>query len=207
MLNNPERADAVRDQIRRAVVMLTTQRRKLTKRAVAEAAGCSPTTVMKYRDLWQDDDAGNPGMPAYDPLTLTPENLAAWQELEAQFAPMSIATRIQGCRYDQVTPAMLQFWRTQYLRLKGIGHHLMKDDVLYKVLRPYNDRLALLEEAVCQRHGERACSETVRSVLLFEYPLPRTRTFIGLPFPHGLYPSIAHEMQRRQGEVYVDDRY
>jgi len=207
MLNNPERADAVQDQIRRAVAVLISQRRKLTKRTVAEAAGCSPTTVMKYRAIWQASEMPPAPAPTDDPLALTSENLAAWQELDTQFAPLSIAARLQGCRYDQVTPATLQFWRTQYLRLKGIGHHLMKDDVLYKVLRPYKDRLALLDEAVCQRHGERARGEAVRSVLLFEYPLPRTRTFIGLPFPHGLYPSIAHEMQRRQGEVSVDDRY
>jgi len=207
MLNNPERAEAVQDQIRRAVVTLTAQGHKLTKRAVAEAAGCSPTTVMKYRNLWQEEGGHAEGVLAHDPLALTPENLAVWQELEAQFAPMSITARLQGCRYDQVTPEMLTFWQTQYLRLHGIGKHQMEDDVLYKILRPYKDRLALLEEAVCQRYGKGACNEPVRSVLLFEYPLPRTRTFLGLPFPRGAYPSIAHEMQRRKGEVYVDDRY
>lgn len=207
MLNNPERADAVQDHIRRAVSTLTAQGQKLTKRAVAEAAGCSPTTVMKYRELWQDAAISVEGLSADDPLALTPENLAAWQELEARFAPLSIAARLQGCRYDQVTPEMLQFWQTQYLRLEGIGKHQMDNNVLYKVLRPYKDRLALLEEAVCQRYGKGASGEAVRSVRLFEYPLPRTRTFLGLPFPRGVYSSIAYEMQRRQGEVFIDDRY
>ena len=207
MLNNPERAEAVQDQIRRAVATLTTQGRTLTKRAVAEAAGCSPTTVMKYRAIWQASETPDETLPADDPLALTPENLSAWQELEARFAPMSIAARLLGCRADQVSPEMLTFWRTQYLRLEGIGKHQMADDVLNKILRPYKDRLALLEEAVCQRDGTRAGGEAVRSVRLFEYPLPRTRTFLGLPFPYGAYPSIAHEMQRRQGEMYVDDRY
>ncbi len=207
MLNNPERADAVQDQIRRAVATLTAQGCTLTKRAVAAAAGCSPTTVMKYRALWQASETSDETLSADDPLALTPENLSAWQELEAKCAPMSIAARVQGCHADQVTPAMLTFWRTQYLRLEGIGQHQMDDDVLYKVLRPYKDRLALLEEAVCQRYGKRAGGEAVRPVRLFEYPLPRTRTLLGLPFPHGAYPSIAQEMQRRHGEVCLDDRY
>jgi hypothetical protein len=207
MLSNPERADVVQEQIRQAVTTLVAQGHTLTKRAVAEAAGCSPTTVMKYRAIWQASETPDETLPADDPLALTPENLSAWQELEARFAPLSIAARLQGCRYDQVTPKMLTFWQTQYLRLKGIGKQQMDDDVLYKVLRPYKDRLALLEEAVCQCYGKRACNEPVRSVLLFEYPLPRTRTFLGLPFPRGAYSSIAREMQRRQGEVYVDDRY
>jgi hypothetical protein len=53
MLSNPERADVVQEQICHAVTALLAQGHKLTKRTVAEAAGCSATTVMKYRALWR----------------------------------------------------------------------------------------------------------------------------------------------------------
>ena len=136
MQSNPERADVVQEQIRQAVTMLVAQGHTLTKRAVAEAAGCSPTTVMKYRAIWQASETPDETLPADDPLALTPENLSAWQELEARFAPLSIAARLWGCGIEKVTPLWAAYWFCQYHRLRCIGqaHEELKLIRSYKPL-------------------------------------------------------------------------
>lgn len=186
MQSNPERADVVQEQIRQAVTMLVAQGHTLTKRAVAEAAGCSPTTVMKYRAIWQASETPDETLPADDPLALTPENLSAWQELEARFAPLSIAARLWGCGIEKVTPLWAAYWFCQYHRLRCIGQAHEELKLTYKVLRPYKDRLALLEEAVETRYSNRdyvmACRQ-VKTLGIRGLPLPANRRFLDLPYP------------------------
>jgi hypothetical protein len=207
MLSNPKRADVVQEQIHQAVMALVAQGHKLTKRAVANAAGCSATTVMKYRELWQEMPATAPSDPADDPLALTPENLSVWQELEAKFAPMSIATRLVGCRYDQVTPQMAAYWYFQYRRLKLLGGRYEHLKLPAKVLRPYKDRTALLEEAVFTKGSyaafEAAC-EQYRAMRILQLPLPANHRFLDMPFPAAAWDMLAEAMKQSEGQVYLE---
>jgi len=210
MQSNPERAEIIQEQIRQAVATLTTQGMKLTKRAVAAAAGCSATTVMKYREFWQDGHDDDDAAEDDDPLALTPDNLATWQELEAKFAPMSIATRLVGCRYDQVTPQMAAFWYAQYRRFQTLGERYEQLKLTAKVLRPYKDRTALLEEAVFTK-GNRATFDTIceryRVMPILQIPLPANRRFLDMPFPAGTWDMLAGAMERYKGQINLESNY
>lgn len=213
MQSNPARAQEAQNLIRQAMAALTARGVPLTKRALAEEAGCSATTVMKYRALWQADAAEpEPGEPAApnDPLALTVDNLAAWQELDALFDAPSVQTRLWGFRYDEVTPPFAAYWQAQHARLEALEAWQPDKTLRLQILRPYRDRVWLVEEVAYDRWPAGRVKAVVaygRSVNHLQLPLPADRRFLDLAFPAAAWDHIAALMEETLGHVRLEESY
>ncbi|HEY3379805.1 MAG TPA: hypothetical protein VGL77_20210 [Armatimonadota bacterium] len=75
------------------------------------------------------------------------------------------------------------------------------------MLRPYKDRIALLEEAALSRWTPREVDAAIAQRdhrLPLQQPLPANHRFLDLPFPEPIWQALADAMLTVHGQVFLE---